>query len=230
MPRRVLLTGSSGAIGTATIEELRRQGGYEVLGVDQQPPPEDGTEPDSFLLADLTSSTDLDAVAKAARNLWGFIHCAGIYPIVDLKDYTEQLWAEVNAINVAAAFRLVQLLRSSIDPGGRVVMVASGAGHLGSCDPGYATSKAALLGLVRSLAGELGPRQVLVNAVTPGVIETPMSARMSSARREHHEVSTALGRAGRPSEVAVVVGFLLDPRNTYVTGASIDVNGGLYAR
>ncbi len=229
MPRRVLLTGSSGAIGAATIAELQRQG-YEVLGVDKQPPPEGGPEPDSFVLADVTSDSGLDSVADAAGDLWGFVHGAGIYPIVGLEDYTEQLWTEVNAVNAAAAFRLVQLLRPRFEPGGRVVMIASGAGHLGSRDPGYAASKAALLGLVRSLAVELGSEQILVNAVTPGVIDTPMSARMSNDRREHHEAGTVLGRAGRPSEVAVVVGFLLDSRNTYMTGASIDVNGGLYAR
>jgi NAD(P)-dependent dehydrogenase (short-subunit alcohol dehydrogenase family) len=133
-------------------------------------------------------------------------------------------------VNVGAAFRLVRVLSDLIVPGGRIAMIASGAAHIGSRDIGYAVSKAGLLGLVRSLALALAEREILVNAVTPGVIQSPMSAQMSNERRHQHISSTLLRRVGRPPEVAAAVAFLLDPRNSYMTGASIDVNGGLYFR
>jgi 3-oxoacyl-[acyl-carrier protein] reductase len=150
--------------------------------------------------------------------------------MVPFEDYSVELWDRVHAVNVRAAFQLAQALAPHMLPGGRMVFVASGAGHVGSRDVAYSASKAGLLGLVRSLAVALGPREILVNAVSPGVVETPMSQAMPAERREEHIRRTAVGRIGSPAEVAEAVGFLLDPANRYVTGASIDVNGGLYGR
>ena len=84
--------------------------------------------------------------------------------------------------------------------------------------------------LFRSLARTFGKRQILVNAIAPGVIDTQMSRRMSNARKQAHIHQTVLGRVGRPAEVAICVDFLLDRSNTYMTGATLDVNGGLYLR
>jgi NAD(P)-dependent dehydrogenase (short-subunit alcohol dehydrogenase family) len=227
----VLVAGASGAIGSAVVDEVRQRG-WDALGVDRRPP----ADPTAFarvVTADLTDPATPPAAAAAAREhgaLWGLVYCAGEYPLVDLDAYSGEVWERVHAVNVTAAFALAHALRDVVQRGGRMVFVASGAGHVGSRDPGYASSKAALLGLVRSLARTLAAREILVNAVTPGLVESGMSQRMPPERRRRHVEQTALGRAGRPEEVAVAVSFLLDPANTYVTGASIDVNGGLYAR
>ncbi len=229
--RFVVVTGSSGGIGTAIVADLREQGA-RVVGVDQRPPT--GAAPDTFLAGDVTSEETLNLLATAVSDcsggLWGVVHAAGQYPITRLDEYTPELWRVVQAVNVEALFRIVGRLRCQIGPGGRVVAIASGAAHVGSRDPGYSASKAAVNGLVRSLAMELAEQDILVNAVTPGVIDTPMSARMDPDRRARHLGQSLLGRAGTPLEVAVAVRFLLDPENTYMTGASLDVNGGLYLR
>jgi 3-oxoacyl-[acyl-carrier protein] reductase len=227
----VLVTGSSGSIGQAIVERLQFDG-LGVIGLDCEPPPEN--VPDvGFVHGDVAEHGTVVAATAAARDvggLWAVVHCAGRYPLLAPEDYSAEAWQEVNDVNVGAAFRLVRALSGLIVPGGRVAMIASGAAHIGSHDVGYAVSKAGLLGLVRALALALADREILVNAVTPGIIQSSMSARMTDERRHQHVSSTLLGRVGRPPEVAAAVAFLLDPRNSYMTGASIDVNGGLYFR
>jgi NAD(P)-dependent dehydrogenase (short-subunit alcohol dehydrogenase family) len=206
----VLVVGSSGAIGGAVVDEVKRLGGD--------------------VLTDPATPTAVAGAARELGGLWGLVYCAGEYPLVDFDDYSSELWHRVHDVNVGAAFALASAVHRLVKRGGRMVFVASGAGHVGSRDPGYASSKAALLGLVRSLARTLGQHEILVNAVTPGVVESDMSRRMPPDRKRQHLEQTVLGRAAHPKEVAVAVAFLLDPANTYMTGASIDVNGGLYAR
>lgn len=227
----VLVIGASGGIGGATTRQLAASG-HSVFGIDRVPP----HDPDlyaSFEVADIVSD---DGQATAARLIkdrgpvWGVVYCAGIYPMVDLDNYTLPRWDDVHSVNVRAAFQLVQQLRSSMMRGGRIVLVSSEAAQAGSRDAAYASSKAGLIGLMKSLARTLAPDGVLVNAVAPGVIDTPMSHQMLLERRREHIDRTALGRAGTADEVAAVIGFLLQPSNSYMTGATLDVNGGLYLR
>ena len=154
----------------------------------------------------------------------------GIYPIVPLKEYSLDLWDEVQSVNVRSVFQIVQLLSPAFAKGGRIVLIGSGAGHIGSRDIGYSASKAALLGMVRTLARSLAPAGILVNAVCPGLVATPMSARMKTEDVQDYMTRIPLGRKGTPGEVAVCVSFLLEEENSYMTGASLDVNGGLYTR
>jgi len=226
----VVVTGSSGAIGSAVVARLAAES-RGTIGVDIRPP---GTvAPGRFVEADITSDDGL-AAAEAAlavgEEVWAVVACAGAYPLVALDAYSDELWDRVLDINAGSVFRLVRGLRGRIRPGGRIVVVASGASHGGSRDVGYSASKAAALGLVRGLAAELSADRILVNAVTPGIVDSQMSARMPAGRRGEHVDRTLLGRMARPDEIAVAVAFLLDPVNTYMTGASIDVNGGLYMR
>ena len=123
----------------------------------------------------------------------------------------------------AAASRMMMKQRS-----GSIVLISSIVGIMGN--PGqsaYAASKAALLGLTKSLAKELGSRNIRVNAVAPGLIETAMTEKMPGAAREYLLKQTALGRAGRPEDVSGVVRFLCSDAAGYVTGQTIVVDGGV---
>jgi 3-oxoacyl-[acyl-carrier protein] reductase len=153
-----------------------------------------------------------------------------VYPIVSFSEYTLELWNEVHAVNVTGAFIAARELRNVISRGGRIVTVVSGAAHVGSRDLGYSASKAALLGLTKSLAMNLAEQGILVNAVCPGPIESAMSQRMPAERVGEYKQKMLLGRFGTPEEVASVVDFLLSPENSFMTGATVDVNGGQYLR
>ena len=123
----------------------------------------------------------------------------------------------------AAASRVMMKQRS-----GSIVLVSSIVGIMGNAgQSAYAASKAALLGLTKSLAKELGSRNIRVNAVAPGLIETAMTKKMPDAAREYLLKQTALGRAGQPEDVSGVVRFLCSDAAGYVTGQTIVVDGGV---
>ncbi len=227
----VVVTGSSGAIGTAVVRRLL-DGGHRVHGMDLAPPPSGCGV--LHYEADLSDDASLAAAVASVRaeapRLGGLVYCAGVYPIVPWADYTLALWDRVHAVNVRGAFALVAGLAGCLDAGTSVVLVASGAAHLGSRDVGYAASKAGLVGLMKALAMNLAPQGIRVNAVCPGLIDSPMSARMAPERRRQHEQQALLCRAGTADEVAGAVAYLLSAESGYVTGATLDINGGLYLR
>lgn len=227
---RSLVVGCSGGIGSAIVSLLRSDG-HEVIGVSE----EAYSAPDLTLhvLADLRRTDEAQGACQAIRNatseLWAVVYNAGIYnPGVSLYDYPLELWDEVNNVNLRSAFIFLQTLSPLIVSGGRIVTIASEAAHLGSRDVAYSASKSGLLGLTRSFAIGLADRSIQVNSICPGPIDTPMSSRMSEQHAEEYMKRIRLGRFGQPEEVAVAVRFLLDPANTYMTGAILSINGGLY--
>jgi 3-oxoacyl-[acyl-carrier protein] reductase len=140
-------------------------------------------------------------------------------------------WAAVLAINLDGVFRLTQpvaklMMRAR---SGRIVNVASVVGMMGN--PGqcnYAASKAGLIGFTKSLARELGARNITVNAVAPGYIKTPMTDNLTDEQRELLLSNVAIRRLGEPADVAEAVAFLAGPGSSYITGTVINVSGGLY--
>jgi NAD(P)-dependent dehydrogenase (short-subunit alcohol dehydrogenase family) len=232
MGQKVLVTGSAGDIGTAIVHRLHDEG-YSVVGLDKDSP-EDESRYAGFYQVDLRSDEEIyrasEDILRVHSPLWSLVYCAGVYPIKPFDDYDLGTWDEVNAVNIRGAFQVLKFLRGAITPGGRVVLIASGAAHVGSRDIGYSASKAAMLGLVRGLTKVLAPHGILINAICPGVISSRMSKRMSPEHIGEYTKAIPLGRVGAPAEVAVGVSFLLDAENTYMTGATIDINGGLYSR
>jgi 3-oxoacyl-[acyl-carrier protein] reductase len=116
-----------------------------------------------------------------------------------------------------------------MNDGGSMVHIASVAGHRGSRQHAhYATAKAGVLGLARSLAQEFAPRNIRVNSVSPGIIDTPMVNDLMRGKGDYILASTPLGRMGTPDEVAGVIAFLASDLASFVTGETVHVNGGYY--
>lgn len=112
---------------------------------------------------------------------------------------------------------------------GRIINISSVVGEMGNAGQvAYVTSKSGLIGMTKALARELAPRSVTANAITPGFIETDMTAALSEEIRAEHSKSIALGRLGKAEEIAGLVGFLASDASGYITGQVIGVNGGMY--
>ena len=140
-------------------------------------------------------------------------------------------WNEVLSTNLAGAFYSCRAVSKTMirNRGGRIVNIASTAGEAGNAGQvNYSAAKAGLIGMTRSLARELAPRNILVNAVSPGIIAGGMTDRLAENQLEAIRALVPLGRLGNPEDVASAVLFLCSSMSDYMTGQVIRVNGGLY--
>ncbi len=155
-------------------------------------------------------------------------HC----PSGPLESYTRSEWEHTFAVNVTGAFRAAQefikRLRARRAPG-RIVNIASQAAFLGSTSGHlpYDASKGALISMTRALAREVAPEGIAVNAVAPGMVLTEMVAEIWELRKENYLARIPLHRIGQPEEIAKVVVFLASEAASYMTGATVDVSGGV---
>ena len=171
-------------------------------------------------------------IMRAFNRVDALVHCAGIirsgtYDEINGKDFDE-----VIAVNLTGAFNIIRSFASMMVPQGKgsIVNVASVAAQRGGGLVGgahYAASKGGVLSLTKSLARELGPAGVRVNAICPSLIETDfVTSAVSKDRIRDLMAAVPLGRAGRPDEVAAACMFLASDLSSYITGATLDVNGG----
>jgi NAD(P)-dependent dehydrogenase (short-subunit alcohol dehydrogenase family) len=171
-------------------------------------------------------------VSRAFNQVDALVHCAGVIRSGRYDEISEQDFDEVIAINLAGTFNIIRSFTPAMVArrAGSIVNVASVAAQRGGGLVGgahYAASKGAVLSLTKSLARELGPMGVRVNAVCPSLIETDFVNRaVSKDRIADLTAAIPLGRPGRPDEVASACMFLASDLSSYITGATLDVNGG----
>ena len=143
----------------------------------------------------------------------------------------EEEWQTVIDTNLTSVYRLCRLaVRPMVKArGGRIINIASVVGLTGNAGQvNYAASKAGLIGLTRSLARELGGRNITVNAVAPGFVESDMTDALPEEQREKLRAEIALGRLGKPEDVAAACRYLASPGAAWVSGQTLGVNGGMY--
>jgi len=226
-----IVTGAASGIG-AEISRALGAAGARVHGFDLRPPAErpHGT---LFHQVDVKSGAQVEAaVARVLEREGRIQHCvnnAGITRDRALWKLEESDWNEVLDVNLSAAWRLLRAVAPAMRAAGfgRIVQISSInalRGKFGQSN--YAASKAGLIGLTRTAARELGPRGITVNAVAPGMVESPMSAALPEEVRRKALEETALGRLGQASDIAHAVLYLLSDEARHVTGVVLPVDGG----
>jgi 3-oxoacyl-[acyl-carrier protein] reductase len=188
----------------------------------------------AFLL-DLASEESIKACAKAVIEKLGkvdiLVNNAGITRDILALRMKKRDWDDVLATNLTGAFLMTQAVMGSMLKvrWGRVINITSVVGEAGQAgQSNYAASKAGLIGLTKSLARELASRTITVNAVAPGYIETAMTAVLTDEQRAAMTSQIPLARAGTDRDIAAAVAFLASEGAGYITGHTLDVNGGMY--
>jgi 3-oxoacyl-[acyl-carrier protein] reductase len=240
--RIALVTGASQGIGRACALELARAGATVALAARNEAKLAEvaaeiaaaGGQAAAFAL-DVSSEDSIKAGAKAVIGRFGkveiLVNNAGITRDGLMMRMKRADWDDVVATNLTGAFLLTQVLLPLMlrNRWGRIVNISSVVGRTGQAGQvNYAASKAGLIGLTRSLAREVASRNITVNAVAPGYIETPMTAVLDQKQREAMMAQIPLGRPGTDLEIAQSVAFLASNAAAYITGHVLDVNGGMF--
>ena|ERR1019366_790946 len=243
LQRRIaLVTGASQGIGRACALELARAGCAVALAARNEAKLAEvaaeigaaGGEAAAFAL-DVASEDSIKTGAKQILERFGkveiLVNNAGITRDGLMMRMKRADWDDVVSTNLTGTFLLTQALLPAMlkNRWGRIINISSVVGRTGQAGQvNYASSKAGLIGLTRSLAREVASRNVTVNAVAPGYIETPMTAVLDAKQREVMMVQIPLGRPGTDLEIAQSVAFLASDAAAYITGHVLDVNGGMF--
>lgn len=236
----ILITGANRGIGHNILKKISNNG-YTVIGTSRS---ESGLENISNTLENTNGEgmimdvTNQESIDKAVSNIkekygviYGLVNNAGITQDNLLMRMTDKEWSSVIDTNLTSLYRVTKsvvkdMMKARI---GRIINIGSIVGLMGNAgQSNYSATKAGLLGFTKSLARELSSRNINVNSVSPGFIETDMTKALSSDQIDALTKNIPLGRIASPEEVSNVINFLLSDESSYITGENINVNGGLY--
>ena len=236
----ILVTGANRGIGLNIIQRLNNDG-YTVIGTSRT---DDGANIISQeinsnggkgLKMDVTNQESINSAIKNIRDeygtLYGLVNNAGITNDNLLMRMTEEQWLSVIETNLTSIYRVTKSIVKDMMKAreGRIVNIGSIVGMMGNAgQSNYSASKSGLLGFTKSLARELSSRNINVNSISPGFIDTDMTKALSDDQIDNLSKNIPLGRIAESSEVSSVVSFLLSDDSSYITGENINVNGGLY--
>jgi 3-oxoacyl-[acyl-carrier protein] reductase len=238
--RNVLVTGGAGGIGAEIVKSMYSLGANVLISGSNEQKLEklsnNFSNPLLYFAADLSKSDDIERLVdrtleKFNNKLDILINNAGITRDNLTLRMKESEWSEVINLNLNSSFYLTKFFLKNMIKNryGRVINISSvvgSSGNLGQAN--YAASKAGIEGMSKSIALEVASRNITINCVAPGFIETDMTKNLLSKNEDALKRSIPMGRVGLPNEVANVVSFLASDAAGYITGQTIHVNGGLY--
>ena len=239
--RRAVVTGAASGIGNAVARRLAGEG-IDVLAVDLAADRlgEIAKAGCTTMVADVGQPNDRARIAEAAKGADYLVNAAGIIRIKPILEVTVEDWRTIFQINAESVFFLCQAIGPTMAPGGAIVNLSSSSAKLASTVEvaAYAATKTTILSITRSFALALASRPIRVNAICPGIVETPMQEivldNVSQLRgMTAHQLSEArnktvpLGRASTSDECAGAIRFLLSDDSAYMTGQAINFTGGL---
>jgi 3-oxoacyl-[acyl-carrier protein] reductase len=237
-----LVTGASRGIGAAIAQELGKQGAT-VIGTATSTSGAENINSNlkaagikgMGIALDVNDAAQIEAVLAEIASKFGeitiLVNNAGITRDTLLMRMKAEDWDAVISTNLTSVYRMSQaVLRPMMKARtGRIISISSVVGHMGNAgQTNYAAAKAGMAGFTKSLAAEVGSRNITVNCVAPGFIDTDMTAELPEAIKTKMLENVPLGRLGNPNEIAATVAFLASPSAAYITGETIHVNGGMY--
>ena len=236
----ILITGANRGIGHNILKKIATCG-YTVIGTSRS---KDGADMISEAIKDhngkgvVMDVTNQDSINTSVNQIkedygviYGLVNNAGITNDNLLMRMSDEQWNSVIETNLTSLYRVTKSVVKDMMKArtGRIVNIGSIVGLMGNAgQSNYSATKSGLLGFTKSLARELSSRNINVNAVSPGFIDTDMTKALSDDQIESLTKNIPLGRIASPDEVSSVVAFLLSDDSSYITGENINVNGGLY--
>ncbi len=237
-----LVTGASRGIGQACALELGAQGAT-VIGTATS---DSGAQAISQYLADkqikgtglklnVNDAAEIEQAMEGIRSQFGeiaiLVNNAGITRDNLLMRMKESEWDDIMDTNLKSVFRMSQIVLKGMMKAryGRIISIASVVGSMGNAgQTNYAAAKAGIMGFSKSLAREVGSRNITVNCVAPGFVDTDMTRALKEEQRQALLNHIPLGRLGQVEDIAAAVGFLASSKASYVTGVTMHINGGMY--
>jgi len=236
-----IITGASGGIGSASALDFAREGAEGIVIADLN---EEGAKQVMDIISSETSSRCLfvktnigktediknlfDVSIKQFKRIDIMVNCAGVCNTFDIDEIDAEQWDRLMSINLRGTYLCAReaLAIMKRQKSGKIINVSSISGRIGGIATGidYATSKGAIIAMTMSLAKMAGPFNINVNAIAPGFINTELTKDFKHFNPE----TVPLRRVGKPEDVASVITFLASERSSYITGATIDINGGVY--
>lgn len=241
MSGTVIVTGASRGIGKACALAFGKSGADVIVNYTRSKEKAEEVCEEIFKLggkalpfcADVANRKAVDEMIAFAHSNFGsistLVNNAGIAEQIMFCDITEEKWDRMFAVDVKGVYNCIQAALPDMihNKSGRIINISSMWGITGaSCEVHYSAAKAAVIGMTKALAKELGPSGITVNAIAPGVISTEMNGNISEEIMTELKEETPLGRIGTPEDIAETALFLASPKASFITGEVISVNGG----
>lgn len=223
--RRILVTGAASGAGRATAAAFQLAGA-SVIGVDIA---DQGDVEWTTMRADLSMADEVPPIVSGGGHIDVLVNAHGLLEPAEIEDITPADFDRAIAINLRSVFFLAQGFAPAMvrQKWGRIINFSSVVAHTGGVtSAAYAAAKAGVITMSKSMARKYAPAAVTVNSIAPAAIDTPLNAFLTPEQRADIEATIPLGRFSQPDEFAAVVLFLASEKAGYITGATIDVNGG----